>query len=155
MPKIFTLGTRGVERALGFAFVALARVLYHRYERLSLLRVDGLAEKVGIDHNRLAERILSVTFLVIAVSQLKRLAKGAYDLAKLALIMKFGIRSLEFGIVRCEPKGHLLIVHYSFFLSAFMLSLLENTVFKAFIFSSAFLLPLTKKPQSKSFFRLC
>jgi len=85
--KVFTFGAGGVGRALCFAPVVLASVLHHRHERRSIIRVNRLFYKVGIDHDRFAQGTLSVTFLIVTVSQLKGLTVGGYDLVEITLLV--------------------------------------------------------------------
>ena len=52
--KIFAFITGSVRGAFCVSLVALASILHHRNERYSIIRVNRLFRKVGIDHNRFA-----------------------------------------------------------------------------------------------------
>ena len=52
--EVFTIGAGGVNCTLCVAFVALAGILHHGYKRRSIIRVNRILRKVGVDHNRFA-----------------------------------------------------------------------------------------------------
>ena len=87
-PKMLTFGAGGVGGAFRVTLVVLASILHHGHKRCSLFRVGRFFQEVGIDHDRFAQRTLSVTFLIVPVPQLKGLAVRGYDLVEIALLVR-------------------------------------------------------------------
>ena len=52
--EVFTIGAGRINGTLGVPLVAPAGILHHSHKRRSLIRVNRLFYKVGIDHNRVA-----------------------------------------------------------------------------------------------------
>ena len=86
--KVFAFRAGGVGGSLGVTAITLADILHHGHKRLAAIGVNGIHQKVGVDHDRLAERVLSVALLVISVPQLKGLAVSGYDLVEIAFFMR-------------------------------------------------------------------
>ena len=81
--EVFTIGAGGVNCTLCVAFVALAGILHHGHKRRSIIRVNRVLYKVGVDHVGI---VLSVTFSVVTVPELKGPAISIHNLVKIPLL---------------------------------------------------------------------
>ena len=81
--KVFTIGAGGINCTLGVPLVAPAGILHHGYKRRSIIRVNRLFYKVGVDHVGI---VLSVTFSVVTVPELKGPAISIHNLVKIPFL---------------------------------------------------------------------
>ena len=81
--EVYTIGAGGINCTLGVTLVALAGILHHSHKRRSIIRVNRLFYKVWVDHVGI---VLSVTFPVVTVPELKGPAVSIHDLVKIALL---------------------------------------------------------------------
>lgn len=99
--KVFTIGAGGINCTLGVPLVAPAGILHHGHKRRSIIRVNRVLYKVGVDHVGI---VLSVTFSVVTVSEFKGPAISIHYLVKIPF--------LRDGLLSClahkEPAHHAL-----------------------------------------------
>ena len=69
---------------LSFAVIMLACVLHHGDERITFIRVLRLFDEIGINGDRVCQRIYPITFLIISVMKCKTLPVDIHDPIKLS-----------------------------------------------------------------------
>jgi hypothetical protein len=72
---MFALAAGSVISSFYIASVVLASILHHGYNRFAALYVNGMVNKIGIDH---IGRTRAVFVIVVPVFQLESLIKNSY-----------------------------------------------------------------------------